>query len=74
MTVVEDEMLSYLISWLPLVLILVVWVFITRRSFGTNARIMAMNEEILTLNREMADSLRNIEKLLGAGRGTDAVR
>jgi len=58
-------------TWLPLVLILIVWLVISRKYSGRlqqseqrTKQVMASNDELIALNRQMAGSLRNIEKLL----------
>ncbi len=54
--------------WLPLALIVTLWLFIRRGTQARTEQVLAMNDEIIALNREMVQRLKNIEKLLETGR------
>ncbi len=60
-------MSDFVIYYLPVLVLLGFFVFLVsrlRNSAKQNTRIVEMNEELLSTNREMAQSLRNIQKLL----------
>jgi ATP-dependent Zn protease len=56
-------LLNAIISWLPFFVVLGLWLFLLRQSRKTNAEVMAVNREIVTLTQTMSETLIRIEKL-----------
>lgn len=67
----REELISLLVNWLPLVVLLVAWVFFMRRAIRHNkahvAEVNQVNAEILAVNREMLAELREIKVALRDG-------
>lgn len=67
----REELISLLISLLPVVALLVFWVYIMRRANrhykGHVAEVNQVNAEILAVNREMLAELREIKVALRDG-------
>ena len=72
-------MLGYLIPWLPMIVILAIWIFWmvfgsrrqrshVREVMDMNKTIISLTQELVTTNREMLIELREIKSALKADR------
>ena len=53
-----------IITWIPMILIIGVWMFAMRLHRGVQNKIIRMNEDCLELNRRMLAELEEIKTLL----------
>ena len=64
----REELISLLVNWVPLVVLLLAWVFFMRRANRNYkshvAEVNQINAEILAANREMLVELREIKAAL----------
>ena len=60
----SGELVGSIIGISPLVIILVMLIFVVRRSRKNMSEMIRINEELIVLNREMVARLKNIEDIL----------
>lgn len=64
----REELISLLVNWLPLLVLLVAWVYFMRRANRNYkahvAEVNGVNAQILEANREMLAELREIKAVL----------
>ena len=64
----REELISLLVNWLPLIVLMVAWVYFMRRANrhykAHVAKVNEINGEILAANREMLSELREIKAAL----------
>jgi hypothetical protein len=61
---VDSKLLGSVLGFSPLIIFLVLWLFLVRRSRKNMATILKINEDLVASNREMVTHLKNIEDIL----------